>query len=215
MRPIRSTIIVASLGVLALTAASPVATATGSTYPVSVAGSYTPAPYDLTASSTGVVSFTVGSATVVCTGAGIAASPVSSVYAGASVLDLAILNKVTFSGCTSPPMGGALAVFVSGSWKLHGTGPATSAATDAVSGHLENITITLANAACQATVTGQAKAVLDESSQKLVLNQSAGSGSTLLAAASPAKPCLGKVPSGSTAGMSVSLQLSPGSINIG
>lgn len=164
------TLLLLSLGsALALGPAS----ATGSTYIVSVGGSSTSGGHLLTATTAGPVVWKVPTLTWGCAMANIPTSPASVVTSGPAVTDVAHVAKLNVLGCTWP--GGALGVTSVGSWKLHGVSPATSGS-DVIKVHLENITINMSNAVCTFTVAGRMDGLLDEATQQLKLDESGFTG---------------------------------------
>lgn len=183
----------AALALAAVATAGP-ALATGNAYTVAVGGSTAAGTHAITATTTGPLSFAVPTLTMGCSSANVPASPASSVTSGTAVTDIAAINRINFSGCTGP--GGALTVTSAGTWRLHGTGPATAAATDVVSGHVENITATVGNAVCRFTVTGKADGTFNEATQQLVVNETGFSGDLKV---SNVTGCLGQVVSGQNA----------------
>lgn len=199
--------VVALAGVVA---AAP-AMATGSSYTVAVGGSSAAGTHNITAASTGSLSFAVPTLSMGCTSAAVPSSPASTVASGTGVVDIASINKINFSGCTGP--GGALTVTTSGSWKLHGTSAASTAPSDVVSGHVENITAVVANPVCRFTVTGSANGSFDESTQQLNVNETGFTGNLKV---SNVTGCLGQVQNGQSANFSGNFQVtSPdGAINV-
>lgn len=215
----KATVLAGALGLGALALAGP-ALATSTPTNVSVGGSTAAASYNLTASAPNTLTFSVQRSTtplnMTCTSGAVPASPVSTVQGGPGVTNIATLNKVNFSGCTGP--GGALTVTTSGAWTLHRTGgTVTSAQTDVVSGHIENITAVVSNTVCEFTVTGQADGTFNEATQTLTINETGFDGDLdVVRSTNPAKACLNQVPTTSVAnfGGAFSVTTSGGPVNL-
>jgi hypothetical protein len=186
----------AALALAGVAVAGP-ALATGNAYTVAVGGSSAAGTHNITATTTGTLSFAVPTLSMGCSSANVPASPASTVTSGTGVVDIASINKINFVGCTGP--GGSLAVTTSGTWKLHGTSAATSGATDVVTGHVENITANVSNAVCKFTVTGKADGSFDEATQKLTIAETGFSGDLKV---SNVTGCLGQVTNGQNANFS-------------
>lgn len=199
--------VVALAGVVA---AGP-ALATGSSYTVGVGGSSAAGTHNITAASSGSLSFAVPTLSMGCTSANVPTSPVSTVASGTGIVDIAAINKINFVGCTGP--GGSLAVTTVGSWKLHGTGAATSGTSDVVAGHVDNITANVANAVCRFTVTGKANGTFSESTQRLQVSETGFTGNLRV---SNVVGCLGQVQNGQAANFTGTFDVtSPdGAINV-
>ncbi|MCL8250090.1 hypothetical protein AERO_01730 [Aeromicrobium fastidiosum] len=200
----------AALALAGVAVAGP-ALATGSAYTVAVGGSSAAGTHTITAASSGTLSFAVPTLTMGCSSAAVPASPVSTVASGTGITDIASINKINFSGCTGP--GGSLTVTTVGSWKLHGTGAATSGATDVVAGHVDNITATVSNAVCRFTVTGKADGSFDEAAQKLTVAETGFTGNLKV---SNVTGCLGQVVNGQNANFSgvFNVASADGAINV-
>ncbi|ALX03387.1 hypothetical protein [Aeromicrobium erythreum] len=200
----------AALALAGVAAAGP-ALATGNSYTVAVGGSSAAGTHNITAASTGSLSFAVPTLSMGCTSAAVPSSPASTVSSGTGVVDIAAINKINFSGCTGP--GGSLTVTTSGSWKLHGTSAATSGSSDVVSGHVENITAVVSNAVCRFTVTGSATGSFNEANQQLNVNETGFTGNLKV---SNVTGCLGQVQNGQSANFTGNFQVtSPdGAINV-
>ncbi len=200
----------AALALAGVAVAGP-ALATGNAYTVAVGGSSAAGTHNITATTTGSLSFAVPTLTMGCSSAAVPASPASTVASGTSITDIASINKINFTGCTGP--GGALAVTTVGSWKLHGTSAATAGATDVVSGHVDNITANVSNAVCKFTVTGKANGSFDEATQKLTVSETGFTGNLKVSAVTG---CLGQVQNGQNANFSgvFNVASADGAINI-
>ena len=185
-------IVTAGLALAGVAVAGP-ALATGSSYTVSVGGSSAAGTHNITATTTGSLSFAVPTLSMSCTSANVPTSPASTVASGTSITDIAAINKINFAGCVGP--GGTLAVTTVGTWKLHGTSAATSG-NDVISGHVENITANVSNAVCKFTVTGQANGTFDEATQTLQVSETGFTGNLKV---SNVTGCLGQVTSGQNA----------------
>ncbi|KQY56113.1 hypothetical protein ASD11_16755 [Aeromicrobium sp. Root495] len=183
----------AGLALAGVAVAGP-ALATGSSYTVAVGGSSAAGTHNITATSSGPLGFAVPTLTMGCTSAAVPASPVSTVASGTAITDIASINKINFTGCTGP--GGALTVTTVGSWKLHATGAATSAATDVIAGHVDSITANVANAVCKFTVTGKANGTYNEGTKVLNVSETGFTGNLKV---SNVVGCLGQVQNGQSA----------------
>lgn len=184
----------AALALAGVAAAGP-ALASGNAYTVSVGGSSAAGTHPITATATGTLTFAVPTLSMTCNNTtNVPSSPVSSVTSGTGVTDIASINKINFNGCTGP--GGSLAVTTVGSWKLHGTSAATSAATDVISGHIDDIQANVSNAVCSFTVTGSATGSYNEASKVIQINETGFTGNLKV---SNVRGCLGRVQSGQSA----------------
>lgn len=199
----------AALSLAGVAVAGP-ALATGNAYTVAVGGSSTPATHVLTANAPSTLTFQVPATTMTCATANVPASPVSNVFSGTGIIDIASINKVNFNSCTGP--GGALAVATVGSWRLNATGAATAAATDVIAGHIENVTANVSNSVCKFTVTGRADGSFDESTQKLTISQTGFAANRL--SVSNVVGCLGLVANGQAANFSGVFDVTSAAINL-
>ena len=210
--------VVAGMATGALVLVMGPAMATGNSYTVAVGGSDATADHAFTATSTGDFTWRWekpdGSfLTWPCRSATVPASPASYAHSGSSRTDLLTINKFFLSSCPGP--GGELPAAASGSWRLHGTSPATPASNDVVKVQLENISITWSNAICRWTVSGGADGTFDETTQRITFNEQAdGTGQSLTVTG--VVGCLGQWKNGGKAKLEGTLQLtSPdGPINL-
>ncbi|KQY56116.1 hypothetical protein ASD11_16770 [Aeromicrobium sp. Root495] len=164
------TLLLLSLGsALALGPAS----ATGSTYTVSVGGTSAPGTHTFTAASSGTISWGTPTMRMGCTSANIPASPTSVVGSGRGLVDLFNISKINWVGCTFA--GGAL-LLQSAGWVFHGASAATTGTSDVIAGHIDQVRITVSNAICKFTVTGQAAANFNEATQRLIIAETGYSG---------------------------------------
>lgn len=176
------------------------ADATGLTYAVTAGGSSAPGSVPFSATSTALA---LGGYT--CTGP---TSSTGSISRGPSVVNV-VSAGLTTSGCSG--MGPATITF-SGSWTMHGTTAATSAANDAVSVHLHGVSVTVNGGnVCRFTATGQLDGTFHEATQTLSINETAAT-SDLIAA--NVIGCLGVVKSGGGVPVNVSL-VTPNGLYLG
>ena len=206
---------VAGASAVTLAFAAP-ALATGLSTTVAVGGSTAAGTHPITAASSGTLSFAAEKTdgtylTMSCSSAAVPSSPVSTVASG-TVTDIAKINKLNFTGCTGP--GGTLTVATSGTWLVHRTGgTVTSAQTDTLKGHVENITANVGNLVCKFTVTGKAAGTVAEGTQTLKVNETAATTAGLTV--SNIQGCGGQLKSGGKAKFTGSFKIkSPdGAIN--
>ncbi|MBD8608626.1 hypothetical protein IFT73_17365 [Aeromicrobium sp. CFBP 8757] len=166
---LQKTLAAVALGTASFAAAGP-ALASGSAYTVAVGGSSATAAHPFTAATTGAVAWSTPTLSFGCSGASVPASPPSTVSSGAGVTDVLTVNEVSFTGCTVPL--GALSVSAPTPWRFHGSSPSAPGSADVVAGHVEGFSATWSNAACRFTVTGTADASFDETTQRLVIDES-------------------------------------------
>lgn len=210
--------VVAGLAAAALVLVMGPAMASGNSYTVAVGGSEATADHTFTATSTGYFTWwwekPDGSFLKwPCSSATIPASPASYAHSGSSRTDLLTVNKFFLNSCPGP--GGALTAVAAGSWRLHGTSPATPASNDVVKVHIEDISITWSNAICRWTVSGGADGTFDEATQRITFDEQAdGTGQSLTVTG--VVGCLGQWKNGGKAKLEGALQLtSPdGSVNL-
>lgn len=162
------------LGTLSVMVVTGPAIATGNAYTVAVGSDTASAAHPFTASSGSAVTWRVPTLAVPCSGASVPATPLSTISAGSAVTDVFSIAKVSFVGCSGP--GGAMAVPTSGTWTFHADSVATASSDEVISGHIENVSFKLLNAACDVTVTGVASATFDEATQQLTIDESGFTG---------------------------------------
>ncbi|MCL8250088.1 hypothetical protein AERO_01720 [Aeromicrobium fastidiosum] len=158
-----------ALGTASFAAAGP-ALASGSAYTVAVGGSSATAAHPFTTATTKTVTYRTPTITLGCSSASIPASPTSTSSSGSAVTDVLTVNTVRFAGCSS--FGGSLAVSTPAPWTFRGSGPASVGTSDVIVGHVDGFNATWSNAICRFTVTGTADASFDETTQRLVIDES-------------------------------------------
>lgn len=165
----------AGAGVVGLVLAAGPAFATGNSYTVAVGGNSTAGTAAVTASATAPEFYAEKPdgtfLKLNCSSSTVPSGSGSVINKGTGITNVANLQGVTFNSCTGP--GGSLTVTTSGTWNLHGTSTATSAATDTIQGHVENVTANASNAVCSFKVTGGADGSFNEGTQQLSVNEQA------------------------------------------
>ncbi|WP_144433620.1 hypothetical protein [Aeromicrobium erythreum] len=195
---------------LALAAGIGPAAATGNSVTVAVGGSIADGSHPFTA-ATAHVEMETQIAVWTCQSGTVPASPVSEVQSGASVGDVLQLRGLLFQGCSW--MGGTMSTALSSPAAFRVTGPATSGSSDVVHGRIEDFVISGGVSICNFTVSGSVRASLNESTQKLTIDESGRSGAFKVSRVSG---CLGLVQVGQAMDLRTTLQLtSPdGAVNI-
>lgn len=189
---------------LALTAGT--AVAGGNLYTVAVGGSSSSGTHGYTAADNDGITFEVenqGTSNVVtmtCDSVDVA----GTIQSGSGIEDIATIDSSTWNNCQF----GSIALEVSqvGTWVLNGDGPATSAATDVVDGHVHNVEAHVESTIpglCSFNVRndndpemGRADGQFDEATQVLRVNESGFSGDLTVYDVSG---CLGAVSNGDPA----------------
>ncbi len=190
--------VMAGLGAGVLVLVMGPAMATGNSYTVAVGGSSASSQASFTASSDGSISYQTEKPdgtflNWTCVAGAVPAGSGSVVNAGSGVVDIAHLHGVTLTACGS--FGGNLAMTTAGTWTMHATSPVTSASSDSVSVHLENVTIVVSNPVCSYRVTGGLDGSFNEATQKLTIDEKAdGTGQS--ATVANVVGCLGQVING-------------------
>ncbi len=169
--------------------------ATGNSYTVAVGGSSKSGQAPFSASTdTGLwYSLETPAGTFLnlsCASASVPSSPSSIIHKGMNIVDIGEITRMYFNSCSWP--GGTATVVTSGVWKLHGVSGATSAATDSVGVHLEDVTISFSTAICRYVVTGGLDGTFSESTQKLTIDEKAD-GTGQEAMVTNVLGCLGQV----------------------
>lgn len=187
--------VAAGLAAAALVLVMGPAMASGNSYTVAVGGSSTSGEATFSATTDSSLAYSLEKPdgtflNLTCASASIPSSPSSIVHKGVSIVDVGEITKMYFNSCTWP--GGTATVVTSGVWKLHGVSGATSASTDTVKVHLENITIAFSTAICSYRVTGGLDGSFSESTQKLTIDEKAD-GAGQEAAVTNVVGCLGGV----------------------
>jgi hypothetical protein len=202
--------ILALAAALALSVGFGPATAAGNSVTVAVGGSSAEGSHAVTAASTRVEMATQ-TFRWTCQKAQVPASPVSEISSGTSVLDVFTVRAMAFVGCSWP--GGTMPTALISPATFRVTGPATSGSSDVVHGRLEGFAIKGSYSICDFTATGSVRASLNESTQKLTIEESDFTGNLRI---SQVRGCLQLVQVGQAMNLSMALQLtSPdGAINI-
>ena len=187
--------VMAGLGAGVLVLVIGPAMATGNSYTVAVGGSSQPAQRQVTAASDGPIVFSMEKPDgtflkMSCSTSSVRPSSGSVFSVGTNIVDVAAVDSFSFSTCTG--IGGAPIFASSGTWKLHGTSPATSGASDTVGIHLENVTLHYSLAICQFTIVGGLDGSFSESTQKLTIDEKAD-GTGAEATVTNVSGCLGQV----------------------
>lgn len=171
------------------------AMATGNSFTVAVGGSSSAAQRQISASTDAAPSYWMEKPDgtflkASCISASIPALPSTVVNAGTSVVDIAVVDQFTTVGCQLTI--GTGQVTSVGSWKLHATTPVTTAGTDIVSVHLDNVAFQFSNSVCSVTVSGGFDGTFNEANQKLTIDQKAD-GTGQAATVTNVVGCLGQV----------------------
>ena len=168
--------VLAGLGAGVLVLVMGPAMATGNSYTVAVGGSSTSGQASFTASSDATVLNWVEKpdgtfSRWTCAASAVPAGSGSFVSKGTNLTDLAQLKGLTITTCTW--FGGNLNASTSGTWTMHATSATTTASTDSVSVHLENVNIGFSNAVCSFRVSGGFDGTFNEANQKLTIDEKA------------------------------------------
>lgn len=209
--------VLAGTALAALGLAATPAPAVAPTYTVGVGGDTTAGTHPLSATSTGVVAYSVrNSAGTIVNFNCSTVRATGQVTSGTTVNPVATTGTTTWTGCTMP--GGAQRI-ASAEWEWHADGVATPG-DDLVSGRLRNVDLEIVSAAnpviCSFVATGSLRATFDEATQQLQVRQIGYTGELAVSAVS-GTGCLGQIQVGNALNLVLDWDLtSPdGAIDLG
>jgi hypothetical protein len=163
-------------------------------YIVAVNNDTSGADHAYTATSSGPVTFAMGTLTMTCSGIQLA----GDVHTGTSVGNpIASITSSTWTGCvtnTSPPLPVTTNPDHAPAWGVDAFGTATSLTTNDITGDLGGLVVGASAGTCTFTMSGSADAVYQESQQTLLVNEQSGN----LVVSGASFGCFGQVTNGDT-----------------